>query len=303
MNINLHIDCDSLWVYASEHGLRPDYHNCRVYEESLPRLFELLEARNLRATWFVIGRDLELPACRDFCRRVVAAGHALANHTYSHLKDFHSAAHAIQRHEIVESHEAIRRELHYECRGIRFPGYYFDRTVVPVLHEFDYLYDSSVLPGPGVHMMTASYRLFNRHEREKRFGRPWFLFASASPYRLTGGADSKTCWEVPIGTAPLVRLPIHTTFVFLWGMTYFEWALALNRKLRTDLVYLFHAIDLLDSSGTGPLEQAVGTLRRPVTERRSSIARILDALSRETVTTTEESLAALEPALSRRGRT
>jgi len=292
MNINLHIDCDSLWVYASEHGLRPDYGDSRIYEESLPELLELLEARNLRATWFLVGRDLELPACRDFCRRALAARHTLANHTYSHLKDFHSASPNIQRYEILESHEAIRRQLHYECRGIRFPGYYFNRAIVPILEELDYLYDSSVLPGPAVHMMTTAYRLFNRGEREKRFGRPWFLFASASPYRLTGGAHRKTCWEVPIGTAPLVRLPIHTTFVFLWGMPYFEWALALNRKLRKHLVYLFHAIDLLDSSGKGPLEQTVETLRRPVTERRSSIARILDALSRETVTTTEESLAA-----------
>lgn len=75
-------------------------------------------------------------------------------------------------------------------------------------------------------------------------------------------------------------------------MRYFEWALALHRKLRTNLVYLFHAIDLLDGSRMGPLEQAVATLRRPIAERRTSISRILDVLSRETVTTTEDSLAA-----------
>jgi hypothetical protein len=290
MNTNIHIDCDPLWVYASEYGLKPDYSNARIYEESLPELLGLLQARNLRATWFVIGRDLELPACREFCRRVLASGHNVANHTYSHLKNFHSAPYDARRREIVESHEAIRRELGYECRGIRFPGYYFDRSVVPILQELGYLYDSSVLPGPGVHMMAASYLLFNRGEHEKRFGRPWFLFAPASPYRVRGGAHSQRLWEVPIGTAPLIRLPIHTTFVFMWGMAYFERALSLNRKLRRNLVYLFHAIDLLDGSGMGPLEQAVATLRRPVTERRASISRMLDALSRGTVTTTEDSL-------------
>lgn len=190
MNINLHIDCDPLWMYASEYGLTPDYNNTRIYQESLPELLGLLEARNLRATWFVIGRDLELPACRDFCRRVLASGHSLANHTFSHLKDFHSAPPDVKRREIIESHEAIRRELQYECRGIRFPGYYFDRAIVPILEELDYLYDSSVLPGPGVHMMAATYLLFNRGEREKHFGRPWFLFASASPYRITGGGGT-----------------------------------------------------------------------------------------------------------------
>jgi peptidoglycan-N-acetylglucosamine deacetylase len=291
MNINLHVDCDPLWVYASEYGLTPDYRNARTYEESLPELLELLQARNLRATFFAIGRDLELPACRDFLGRALAAGHNVANHTYSHLKNFHSASPDLQRREIVGTHEAIRRELRFECRGIRFPGYYFDRTIIPVLQELGYIYDTSVLPGPAVHMMAADYLLHNRGEREKRFGRPWFLFAPSSPYRIAG-RDGKTFWEIPVGTAPLVRLPMHTTFVFQWGMSYFEWALALNRKLSTNLVYLFHAIDLLDGSGTGPLEQAVIALRRPIAERRAWIARILDALSRETIVTTEQMLAA-----------
>ena len=290
MNINLHIDCDPLWVYASEYGLQPDYKNTLTYETSLPALLEMLQARNLRATWFVIGRDLELPACREFCRRVLAAGHELANHTYSHLKDFHSVSAEGLRYEIAECHQAVQRELNYSCRGLRLPGYYFDRSIVPILQELNYLYDSSVLPGPGVHLMKAVYLVFNRHEREKRFGRPWFLFSSVSPYKLADGAKG-ACWEVPIGTAPLVRLPIHTTFVFQWGMPYFETALRLNRKLRSHLVYLFHAIDLLDGSLTGGLADTVATLRRPVAERRAVITGILDALARESVTTTGESLA------------
>jgi len=45
MNINLHIDCDPLWVYASEYGLQPDYKNTLTYETSLPALLEMLQAR------------------------------------------------------------------------------------------------------------------------------------------------------------------------------------------------------------------------------------------------------------------
>jgi len=56
-------------------------------------------------------------------------------------------------------------------------------------------------------------------------------------------------------------------------------------------VYLFHAIDLLDGSLTGGLADTVATLRRPVAERRAVITGILDALARESVTTTGESLA------------
>ena len=295
MNINLHIDCDPLWVYAGEYGLQPDYADARIYEESLPALLELLKARCLPATWFVIGRDLELPACRDFCRQAIDAGHQIANHTYSHLKDFHSVSSEVRRREIVECHQAILRHLHHTCRGIRLPGYYFDRSIVSVLTEMDYLYDSSVLPGPGVHLMSAAYLLLNSQERSKRFGRPWFLFSAASPYRLTHTAGGKTCWEVPLGTLPLLRLPIHSTFVFQWGMHYFKSAMALNRSLRPHMVYLFHGIDLLDDRGMGPLAKKVGSLRRNVAQRRDMITAILDAMARETVATTEESMARWQP--------
>lgn len=47
-------------------------------------LLSTLESRHVRATFFVIGA--ELAATPDVARRLVAAGHELGNHTYSHQR-------------------------------------------------------------------------------------------------------------------------------------------------------------------------------------------------------------------------
>src|SRR5688500_7746414 len=45
-------------------------------------ILRILAARDVRATFFVIGRDLE--DHMDAGRKLVAAGHELGNHSYSH---------------------------------------------------------------------------------------------------------------------------------------------------------------------------------------------------------------------------
>lgn len=47
-----------------------------------PPLLGLLEELNLRATFFVVGRNAEENS--DLVRRMATAGHEVANHTYSH---------------------------------------------------------------------------------------------------------------------------------------------------------------------------------------------------------------------------
>jgi peptidoglycan/xylan/chitin deacetylase (PgdA/CDA1 family) len=50
--------------------------------EWTPALLDLLEAMNVRATFFVIGRWAERQP--RLLRKLIAAGHALGNHSYSH---------------------------------------------------------------------------------------------------------------------------------------------------------------------------------------------------------------------------
>ncbi len=47
-----------------------------------PKLLDLLGGRNIKCTFYVIGRNVE--AHPDIARRIVAEGHEIANHTWTH---------------------------------------------------------------------------------------------------------------------------------------------------------------------------------------------------------------------------
>ncbi len=50
--------------------------------EQTPQILDLLAAAGARASFFVIGKKVDWN--RSLCRRIVAEGHTLENHTYSH---------------------------------------------------------------------------------------------------------------------------------------------------------------------------------------------------------------------------
>ncbi len=285
MIVNVHVDCDPLWVYATEYGTTPDFEDESLYRDAADRFLALFAEYGIRATFFLIGRDLHLPACLEFGRKAIAAGHEIGNHTMSHLQDF-DAADGQALYEVTECHHLIRENLGYTCAGLRSPGYAFDRGAVTHLRKLGYSYDTSILPGCGVHLMSAVYRLFNPACRQKRFGRWWYLFAKRSPHAL-----SPDCWEVPIATFPLIGLPVHSTFVFQWGQAYFDAAFGLSRVLRSHMVYLFHLIDLLDENAAGALNQHVATFKLPLARRLEIVRHVLEAIATQPVSVTREFLA------------
>ena len=75
----------------------------------LDSLMAVLAARDVRATFFVIGRDLA--AAPEAGRRLVAAGHELGNHTWSH-----------RRMVLVDADE-VRAEVEPTDSLIRFVGH------------------------------------------------------------------------------------------------------------------------------------------------------------------------------------
>ena len=52
--------------------------------EVTPRVLDVLQARSLRSTFFVLGRKLGDPVGQDLARRIRAEGHRIANHTFTH---------------------------------------------------------------------------------------------------------------------------------------------------------------------------------------------------------------------------
>lgn len=52
------------------------------HPENTPRLLDMLRARNIKATFYVIGRSVEMYP--QIVRRMVAEGHEIGNHTWTH---------------------------------------------------------------------------------------------------------------------------------------------------------------------------------------------------------------------------
>jgi peptidoglycan-N-acetylglucosamine deacetylase len=76
--------------------------------EAIDEILRVLDSRHVRATFFVIGSDLE--KAPELGRRLIAAGHKLGNHTYSH------------EHMIFRSQSFIRTEVERTDKLIRSAG-------------------------------------------------------------------------------------------------------------------------------------------------------------------------------------
>ncbi|WP_018465486.1 polysaccharide deacetylase family protein [Calidithermus timidus] len=78
-----------------------------------PAVLEILERKGIKATFFWVGRQLE--RYPDLARRVVAEGHAVGNHTYSHrsaASELEVAADELERtNALIEQVTGVRTTL------------------------------------------------------------------------------------------------------------------------------------------------------------------------------------------------
>ena len=88
------------------------------HPQNTPRLLDMLRARNIKATFFVIGRSVDLyPAV---VRRTVAEGHEIANHSNTH-RLLSNLSDAEMLGEFRHCHEAIARASGVQAKVMRPP--------------------------------------------------------------------------------------------------------------------------------------------------------------------------------------
>ena len=89
--------------------------------EQTPRLLELLASAGARASFFVIGSKVDWN--RALCRDIVAGGHSLENHSYSHPSGlFWAMPCCAIRAEIVRCSHAIRVAAGVDASWFRSPA-------------------------------------------------------------------------------------------------------------------------------------------------------------------------------------
>jgi hypothetical protein len=283
------LDLDDVACYHAIWGLdAPPPEQARLaLEVWLPRFLDLFAKLDVRATIFVIGRELE----RDLAAggrgaavltRALNEGHELANHSHAHAYDLHTKS-AVEIAEDLRACDTLLRKLGASPKGFRAPGYTHDRTMLLQAAALGYTYDSSLLPSPTYYLAKLGVlglgRLRGRRSVSQLGGARSFLGPSAVHYLPEVGL-----WEVPISVSNLLRLPLIGTFLLPDApplLTRVQGD-ALRREAATvrHLHLELHAIDLADADADGLDAKLVGKQREletPLQQRLERLVKLLEA--------------------------
>lgn len=253
---SLSLDLDNKWSYLKTHGdagweAFPSYLDVVV-----PRVLNLLRQRGLTITFFVVGQDAALAKNHDALRMIADAGHEIGNHSFHHEPWLHLYSPQQLDEEITNAEEAIQQATGQRPIGFRGPGFSFSTELHRQLAARGYAYDASTFPtfiGPlarAYYFMTASLSKQQRQDRKKLFGSWWEGFRSLKPYELP--IDGGRLLEIPVTTMPLLRAPIHLSYLLylarrsrLLARCWFSLALSLCRLRGVQPSILLHPLDFL----------------------------------------------------------
>lgn len=285
--VALTVDLDPLWAYHRIHGLPPptglpETHLSRV---AIPRFLDLFRQLGARATFFVVGRELEDPVVRELLVAAFAAGHELANHTEDHPYHFLDLPGVLRAETMDRCHSRLESLLGEPPRGFRAPGYHADGLLMDLLAHRGYLYDSSMLPSVPYYLAKAAAMTkmaLSGRRSGARLHSPTDLLSPRGPYRPDPGRPWRRgagpVLEIPAASLA-GGLPLVGTFLGAVPPPLAAW---LGRILgrRSFLTVEFHGIDLVDQKdgGLGDLGAHQPGLGKPWKHRRDALRALLHPL-------------------------
>jgi hypothetical protein len=268
----IHVDLDGLWTLAGCYGFPEgsSYEEDPVFMTGLPRLLNILDELEIRATFFIVGRDTLHPFKSGLIREIHAAGHEIANHSWSHTVNLESMNPKARDEEIQRTSDAIRELTGDNPRGFRSPGYAAGPRILSSCARTGLAWDGSWLPtkwAPLLRWMAGRYRkkVWNEqnsgksgHDLNNGFGDQYGRNeagepAPALPYRYQTTAGTalddkpviKTMTRLPLATSPRLGIPLHASMGMLFGefitLNGLENLICLGRPVT----WLLHGMDCL----------------------------------------------------------
>jgi protoporphyrinogen oxidase len=287
----LSLDLDDLWSYLKTRGDNAWQSFPSFLDLVVPRALRFLDERDQPITWFVVGRDALVPANRSLLTSVVDAGHEIGNHSFLHEPWLHRYEPARLDDELARAEEAIEEVTGRHTDGFRGPGFSLSGDVLRVLHERGYRYDASTLPtfvGPlarALYVRNAGLTSDQRAEREALFGPFREGTRPLKPYRWS--LDDDGLIEVPVTTMPVLRTPIHLSYLMVLAerspalaLRYLAVALWLCRRTGVSPSLLLHSHDFLGADDVPAMSFFPG-FRLPGEAKGHIVARCVDLLRRD----------------------
>lgn len=278
------VDLDSLECYFRIHALEgPPAADVRfaILRRCLPRFRDLFARHNLRATFFVVGRDLDEDAeGQALLASLARDGHELANHSYSHPYDLVRLGPVAIASEIDRAHDAIATCAGTAPLGFRAPGYEVSSDVIDILRARGYRYDSSAFPSAPYYGAKAAIMGLMQVAGRKSgsfLGSPRVLMAPRRPYHPSAGAPYRRgeldIVELPMAVTRWLRLPVIGTGL----ITAPEWMRKRMVAAALDEPFFnleLHGIDLCDATADRIPAELVARqpdLRRPLSAKLAAL--------------------------------
>jgi protoporphyrinogen oxidase len=287
----LSLDLDNLWSYLKTRGDRSWRSFPTFLDVVVPRVLRFLEKRAQPITWFVVGQDAAIAENRSLLSSVAIAGHEIGNHSYLHEPWLHLYPPERLDEELRRAERAIEDATGWHPKGFRGPGFSVSEEVLLALDRRGYRYDASTLPtfiGPlarAIYFRNTHFTPEELAEREALFGSWRDGTRPLKPYRW--GLAGKRLIEVPVTTMPLLRTPIHMSYLMYLGERspalaygYLAVALRLCRFMGVAPSLLLHSHDFVGADDVPAMSFFPG-FRLPGEVKVRLVARCVDLLRRD----------------------
>jgi len=250
------VDVDTLAsLYNGRGCTRPGGYSGEEFRIGLENLCIFLETYGIKATFFMVGRDFLDLRNHPAIRELVARGHEIANHTYSHAQGFRRLSPEEKEREIAAMEEVCLSLAGRRPVGFRSPGWNVSDDALPILRQRGYLYDSSVFPSylnPLLKFLHWQSTRACPPAMRTTLGQPGYMFAPLLPYRTSaeslGKPGAEDFVELPVTVIPFARLPFSATFHLFCGQRVFQAGYRLLKGFGLPLQYQFHLTDFVELS-------------------------------------------------------
>lgn len=282
------VDLDNLWSYLKTQGVVGWQEHPGYLERITPRILACFERLGLTSTFFIVGRDAADGCNADVMRSISQAGHEIANHTFEHEPWLHLYSAAQLETDFSMSEEAIEAATGQRAFGFRGPGFSSSPEVLNTLVRRGYQYDASVLPTPLGPLARLAFSLssgkLSAEERRKRSGLYGPLSNAVRPLRPFHIRPGLV--EVPVTTMPLVRAPIHLSYLFFLAQRseslarlYWSTAITMCRALGVGPSLLLHPTDFFDANEVPEMAFFPG-MKIPVARKQALVEYAITSLQR-----------------------
>ena len=254
------------------------------YETSFDRALSFFDEMNIKATFFVVGEELEnSKAIQNVILKAHNAGHEIENHTYSHPFGLASLSLDLIRNEITECNRIIEQVTGRHPIGFRSPGYSINSKVLEIVRQIGLKYDSSAYWSIMNPVIKYGHKyIFKNGLENEGFGEatrkiPQKPYFPNSENWLKPDDKIQSLLELPLPRTKIIGMPFYNNFNLLTPKVYTR---LVTRKIKKPcLVYLLHIIEFMDLSDNIPGELIVHpNLKIPVSKKIDYTREIISTL-------------------------